>query len=215
MVSIIKKHYDRFLYTDTDSLHLSGEQIPDDITISDKIGDFKIEHTFTQCTYKGIKQYMLVEDNKIVQCVSGIPKDALYTLPDSFRGVDIKGIRYDISHLRLDALFEKPIVIWTIQSEVDTGDVFMDCGKAYLKHLDRPKNRHTEKTSEWSEWHDSNVIIPEMFKETKEDAEDNKLVEDYNTYFSTPGLSVDEVANMLRWIRDNGVKAAYSEMYAS
>ena len=57
--------------------------------------------------------------------------------------------------------------------------------------------------------------MPEMFKETKEDAENNKLAEDYNAYFATPGLSVDEVTNVLRWIRDNGVKAAYSEMYAS
>lgn len=215
MVEIIKKHYDRFLYTDTDSLHLAGNEIPEEISISDKIGEFKVEHQFTQCTYKGIKQYMLVEDNKIVQCVSGIPKDALYALPDKISGVDIKGIKYNVSHLRLDALFEKPIAIWTIQSEIETGEIYMACGKAYLKKLDKPKSRRTENISEWSEWHDSYVTMPEMFKETREEAESDKLAQDYNTYFATPGRSFDEAVDILRWIRDNGTKSAYNEMFAS
>lgn len=156
---------------------------------------------------------MLVEDNKIVQCVSGIPKDALYTLPDKVSGVDIKKIKYNVSHLRLDHLFEKPIAIWTIQSEIETGEIYMSCGKAYLKKLDKPEREN--RISEWSEWHDSNVTMPEMFRETREEAESDKLVQDYNTYFATPGQSFDEAVNILRWMRDNGTKSAYSEMFAS
>ncbi len=54
-----QKCYDRFLYADTDSLHLVGDYDPENIEIDDyKLGFFKHEGTFDQAKYIRAKLYM-------------------------------------------------------------------------------------------------------------------------------------------------------------
>lgn len=86
IIQDIKKNRDRWLYTDTDSIHLKGDDIPDTVNISDEMGDYKLEHRFEKIVYKGQKSYIMVEDGKVVPTISGVPKD-------TFDGQDIKDIR--------------------------------------------------------------------------------------------------------------------------
>lgn len=57
IIRYIKSNYDRWLYTDTDSLHLLGTDIPVDIVIGNDIGQFKVEKSFDSICYYGLKEY--------------------------------------------------------------------------------------------------------------------------------------------------------------
>lgn len=57
IIKFIKSNYDRWLYTDTDSLHLIGKDIPKDVIIGDSIGQFKVEKDFDSICYYGLKEY--------------------------------------------------------------------------------------------------------------------------------------------------------------
>lgn len=168
MVNIIKKHQDRFLYTDTDSIHLKGTQIPHDITISDKMGDFKVEHVFTDCCYKRQKNYLLVEDGHIIQCIAGTPKDIL-DHQQEYPRIDYRYINNAIKHLHIGALYNKPVLSYTIEKDISTGDIFYSfyptllCRdyKKHKIHEKTPKEIHQEKNDEWI---DNNIIMPKIWK---------------------------------------------------
>ncbi|MGM9834352.1 MAG: DNA polymerase [Bacilli bacterium] len=109
LLTSIEKVYDRFLYCDTDSIHITGYDIPN-ITIHDKnLGAWKCEGKFTKSKYIGAKRYAEFIDNKwdikccglsrdimekldmeVFQCCEYTPKeikkniDKLYTKDDIF-----------------------------------------------------------------------------------------------------------------------------------
>lgn len=57
--------YDRFIYADTDSIHLVGTELPDCIEIDDvKLGAWKHESTFWQAKFLRAKCYMEYEEGK-------------------------------------------------------------------------------------------------------------------------------------------------------
>lgn len=69
------KQGDNFLYCDTDCIHVIGE--PQGIVISNKLGDFKLEHSNIQAIYKGKKAYQIYKDGCIIKTVlKGIPHAA-------------------------------------------------------------------------------------------------------------------------------------------
>ncbi len=51
------KVQDRLIYCDVDSLHITGETVPDGIPVSGKIGNFKIEKQFLRAKYLKTKCY--------------------------------------------------------------------------------------------------------------------------------------------------------------
>lgn len=54
-----QKLYDRFLYADTDSMHLQGTEIPSDLDIDDyRLGAWKLENTFKRGRYLHAKCYL-------------------------------------------------------------------------------------------------------------------------------------------------------------
>lgn len=53
---------DRFIYSDTDSLHLVGTEIPNNIKIGNDLGEWKVEDTFSNGYYAGQKQYSFQAD---------------------------------------------------------------------------------------------------------------------------------------------------------
>lgn len=65
---------DRLIYMDTDSLHITGCDIPRDIPISTELGDFKIEEEFIRAKYIGIKNY--IHDVKCDNSIKTIVKMA-------------------------------------------------------------------------------------------------------------------------------------------
>lgn len=69
--------YDRFLYADTDSLHICGTEIPTEIEISDtKLGAWKCEAKFTRAKYLRNKCYIedIIDEGLKVTC-AGMPKE--------------------------------------------------------------------------------------------------------------------------------------------
>lgn len=78
LVRIANKCYDRFLYSDTDSLHIRGREIPDFIPVHPtEFGCFKIEHYFVSGKYLHAKCYAEVtDDGEVKTAISGLPKEA-------------------------------------------------------------------------------------------------------------------------------------------
>lgn len=76
MVRLIQQNYERFLYTDTDSIHFEGT-IDDlkGVTIGNELGEFKVEHEFYSAIYFKEKVYTL-EDKTVAPTVTwaGLPK---------------------------------------------------------------------------------------------------------------------------------------------
>jgi hypothetical protein len=58
-ITAAQKLYDRFIYADTDSLHLLGEELPQDIEIDDaELGKWKHENTFNRARFLRQKSYI-------------------------------------------------------------------------------------------------------------------------------------------------------------
>lgn len=68
-------NYDRFIYADTDSLHLKGTEMPDNIEIdSVKLGAWKHESTFTRAKFIRAKSYIEEIDGKLKVTCAGLPE---------------------------------------------------------------------------------------------------------------------------------------------
>lgn len=75
IIKAAEANLSRWLYSDTDSLHLSGWELPEGITISDRLGDFKIEKKFEHAAYYKKKMYcMILDDGKCTLTAAGVPK---------------------------------------------------------------------------------------------------------------------------------------------
>lgn len=147
MLTYIKKHMDRLLYVDTDSLHLSGYDIPKDIPISDRMGDFKVESTFTDCVYHGIKAYAHIEHDEVIPTIAGIPKDTHF---DS-----------------IDEVFSGPFCIKTIKEDPETMGI---CYTNTVKNFNPDvKGAIVHKKERDIEWYDTHVIMPTIFEKNGHD----------------------------------------------
>lgn len=66
--------YDRFLYADTDSLHLLGTDIPDCLDVDNvRLGAWKHESTFTRAKFLRAKCYTEEIDSRLSTHVAGMP----------------------------------------------------------------------------------------------------------------------------------------------
>ena len=66
--------YDRFIYADTDSLHLEGDEIPDNLEVHPTaLGKWKHEGTFTDAKFLRAKTYMETIDGKTHVTCAGMP----------------------------------------------------------------------------------------------------------------------------------------------
>ena len=68
IVKYAQKFYDKFLYTDTDSLHLCAwayQLNPEDIKIGTELGEFKVEHIFRDAVYHKPKIYTFMEMSEV------------------------------------------------------------------------------------------------------------------------------------------------------
>ena len=92
----IEKNIDRFLYCDTDSLHLLGTSAPDGITIDhDKIGAWKIEHEFTNAIYLKQKTYAIAGFGWTKFACAGLEEERKneLTFADFRLGAQIHGVK--------------------------------------------------------------------------------------------------------------------------
>ncbi len=68
--------YDRFIYADTDSLHLLGTKLPDNLEIDDvKLGAWKLENSFTRAKFLRQKTYIEEVNGKLNITCAGMPKN--------------------------------------------------------------------------------------------------------------------------------------------
>jgi hypothetical protein len=65
--------YNRFIYADTDSLHLTGLDNPDIEIHPSKMGAWKLESTFTDCKFLRSKSYMETIDGEVKIKCAGMP----------------------------------------------------------------------------------------------------------------------------------------------
>lgn len=73
-ITAAQKVFDRFLYADTDSLHLIGTTPPDDLDIDDvRLGAWKIENTFTRAKFIRAKTYVEEIDGSLKVTCAGLP----------------------------------------------------------------------------------------------------------------------------------------------
>ena len=73
-ISSAQKVYDRFVYADTDSLHLIGTEIPDMLEIDPvNLGAWKHESTFTRARFLRQKSYIEEIDGVLKITCAGMP----------------------------------------------------------------------------------------------------------------------------------------------
>ena len=89
--------YDRFLYADTDSLHLLGTEIPDNLDVDPvRLGAWKHESTFTRAKFLRAKCYTEEIDGKLSTHVAGMPSNihSQVTLENFDLGAEYDGKLY-------------------------------------------------------------------------------------------------------------------------
>lgn len=86
-ISSAQKVYDRFLYADTDSLHLLGKEIPKDLEVDKyKLGAWKHESTFSRARFIRAKTYIEEIDGKLHITCAGMPERCYeYVTWDNFK----------------------------------------------------------------------------------------------------------------------------------
>lgn len=76
IITQAQKLYDRFLYADTDSLHLEGLEKPDTLKIDKyELGAWDCETIFNKARYIRQKTYMEVTDTETILKCAGLPHD--------------------------------------------------------------------------------------------------------------------------------------------
>ena len=144
---------DRYLYSDTDSIHIAGDYIPAGIPISDKMGDFKVEHKFSDVRYKGLKEYIAVEDGKVTFTLAGvshISTGLLSDIPDWCIGTQRKSIFRQnkariagcIKRHKLDRLFEICLPSITLCEDLASGCYFNIVWRPVLSFEKIKKKNH-------------------------------------------------------------------------
>lgn len=86
-ITYAQRNYQRFIYADTDSLHLIGTEIPDGLPVhNSNLGEWKVEYQSTWSRYIKPKRYMVETDGKLHITCAGLP-DKLYHLvtKDNFK----------------------------------------------------------------------------------------------------------------------------------
>ena len=73
-ITSAQKLYHRFIYADTDSLHLIGTEIPDCLEVDDKeLGKWAHESTFTRARFIRPKTYIEEINGKLCVTCAGLP----------------------------------------------------------------------------------------------------------------------------------------------
>lgn len=144
---------DRYLYSDTDSIHITGDCIPEGIPISDKMGDFKVEHRFSDVRYKGLKEYVAVENGKVAFTLAGvshISTELLADIPDWCIGTQRRSIfRQNVARIadcvkrhKLDKLFEICLPSITLCEDMTMGCYFDVVWRTVLSFEKIKKKNH-------------------------------------------------------------------------
>lgn len=101
-ITSAQKCYDRFMYADTDSLHLLGTEIPEGLEIHPtKLGAWDLEATFTRARFLRQKTYIEEIDGELHITCAGMPKKCYtHVTWDNFQvGQSFKG-KLQLQHVK-------------------------------------------------------------------------------------------------------------------
>lgn len=101
-ISNAQKVYPRFLYADTDSLHLSGTEIPAELEVDPvKLGAWKHESTFTRARFIRQKTYAEEIDGKMHITCAGMPSRCYENVNwDNFKAGSSFGGKLQFTHVK-------------------------------------------------------------------------------------------------------------------
>lgn len=121
LIESVNNVFDRFLYCDTDSIHILGDEIPNIKIHESKLGYWKFEGKFVDAKYIGAKRY------------------SEYIVSDEIKTRKINGVSYNIKHYKLNWDIKCCGVSSEIIEQIDDIEVFTTCeytGKELAKLLD-------------------------------------------------------------------------------
>lgn len=139
LMHYIYKVKDRWLYSDTDSIHLKGKEVPEDFTISDQMGDWKIEHEFDNAIYYKRKMYALESENGVKLTLAGVPRPSISYLEGLYKqaqnGVEFAATAQD--KLKSAGLDFSPIMmseraIEAIEDAFEDNGIYNECERQHL-----------------------------------------------------------------------------------
>jgi hypothetical protein len=83
--------YDRFIYADTDSIHLEGADVPSNIEVhKSKLGAWKYEGTFTRARFVRAKTYIEEIEGKLHVTCAGMPDNVKkFVIWENFRPINM------------------------------------------------------------------------------------------------------------------------------
>lgn len=94
--------HDRFIYADTDSLHLEGVEVPEMLDVdSTKLGAWKIENEFKRGRFLRAKSYIEVIEDKLHITCAGMPsKCHKYVTWENFKVGSVFGGKLQLQHVK-------------------------------------------------------------------------------------------------------------------
>lgn len=100
-ISSAQKVYDRFVYADTDSLHLTGTEIPAELEIdATKLGAWKHESTFSRARFIRQKSYVEEIDGELHITCAGMPERCYeHVTWDNFRSGSVYSGKLGMQHV--------------------------------------------------------------------------------------------------------------------
>ena len=100
-ISSAQKVYDRFVYADTDSLHLTGTEIPAELEIdATKLGAWKHESTFSRARFIRQKSYIEEINGKLHITCAGMPERCYeHVTWDNFRSGSVYSGKLGMQHV--------------------------------------------------------------------------------------------------------------------
>lgn len=100
-ITAAQSQYDRFIYADTDSLHMVGTDLPDNLDIHQtRLGAWKHEGTFTRARFIRSKTYIEEMDGELHITCAGMPKRChKYVTWDNFKEGSVFPGKFQFSHV--------------------------------------------------------------------------------------------------------------------
>lgn len=141
LINAGKSVFDRWLYSDTDSLHILGSDIPKNIKVGNGLGEWKIEKEFDEICYYKTKMYGYKKENDIHLTLAGIPNDTVAQLERIASTGDTCTDELDVMDYKVRKL--------TDEEAQAVKNFFADCSDDYdgeiIRGIDRDFENHRYK----------------------------------------------------------------------
>lgn len=158
IIRAAQENYDRWLYSDTDSLQLKGKEPPKNIKISDELGDYKIEKLFDDIVYYKQKMYGYKYKGKYNFVFAGVPKQTTRFYTKMFEenvrqrsGRDDYLLPEDLEPDELIEFIDKLFAKEADRDELEEINYYMEKSADFYDKIDTLKNNKEPLRAMWFE----------------------------------------------------------------